>query len=153
MKRILFVCTGNTCRSPMAEYMLKNKLEKMGINNVEVQSAGLSAFFPQPPTKNAILVMKEVGIDISKHISKLISEELVKNSSIILTMEKYHKESIVSIYAGAMDKVFTLKEFVNGEKTEQDIADPFGKSIEEYRKCRDEINELLNKLVAKVDDL
>ncbi len=115
-KKILFVCTGNTCRSPMAEHLLKEKLRKMKIDDIEVESAGLSAFFPQKASKNAILVMNELGIDISSHVSRLINEEMIKESNLILTMERYRKEVITKMYPVVMDKVFTLKEYVLDDK-------------------------------------
>ena len=137
----------------MAEHLLKEKLKKMNIDNIEVESAGLSAFFPQKASKNAILVMNEIGIDISSHVSRLINEEMIKESTLILTMERYHKEVITKMYPGVMDKVFTLKEYVLDDKKELDVVDPYGGNIEEYRRCRDELSYLLDKLLSKVDDI
>jgi protein-tyrosine phosphatase len=137
----------------MAEHLLKEKLKKMNIDNIEVESAGLSAFFPQKASKNAILVMSELGIDISSHVSRLINEEMIKESTLILTMERYHKEVITKMYPGVMDKVFTLKEYVLDDKKELDVVDPYGGNIEEYRRCRDELSYLIDKLLSKVDDI
>ncbi len=137
----------------MAEYLLKDKLKKMNIDDIEVESAGLSAFFPQKASKNAVLVMNELGIDISSHVSRLINEDMIKESNLILTMEKYHKEAIINMYPGVMDKVFTLKEYVLDSKENLDVVDPYGGDDDKYRKCRDELNDLIDKLLSKVDDI
>lgn len=141
----------------MAEYLLKEKFKKMGLeSNFEVSSAGTSAFFPQPATKNARLVMNEIGIEMSKHVSRLLNPKMIETSDIILTMEEAHKQSIVDIFPSSLDKTFTLKEFVldfQDSRKDLDIIDPYGKDIEEYRKCRDELNYLLDKLLIRIDDL
>lgn len=125
----------------------------MNIDDIEVESAGLSAFFPQKASKNAVLVMNELGIDISSHVSRLINEDMIKESNLILTMEKYHKEAIINMYPGVMDKVFTLKEYVLDSKENLDVVDPYGGDDDKYRKCRDELNDLIDKLLSKVDDI
>ncbi len=97
--------------------------------------------------------MNELGIDISSHVSRLINEDMIKESNLILTMEKYHKEAIINMYPGVMDKVFTLKEYVLDSKENLDVVDPYGGDDDKYRKCRDELNDLIDKLLSKVDDI
>lgn len=93
-KKILFVCTGNTCRSPMAEGLFK-KMAKEKQLPVEVQSAGLAAFAGVPATPEAILVCLEKGVDISGHQSQPLNKSLVMESDLILTMTARHKEMIL----------------------------------------------------------
>ncbi|MDE5414687.1 low molecular weight protein arginine phosphatase [Alkalihalobacterium chitinilyticum] len=141
MKRVLFVCTGNTCRSPMAEAILKQKIS----NEIEVQSAGIYAAPGSEASYQAIEVLKERGIT-SDHRSQQLSEELLDWATIVLTMTANHKQAIVTRFPELQDKVFTLKEFALGEDSfTGDIADPFGGSVEQYRATADEIEKLLEK--------
>ncbi|MFZ7119687.1 MAG: hypothetical protein ACOWWH_01875 [Eubacteriaceae bacterium] len=115
MKNVLLVCTGNTCRSSMAEGILKYLIKD---KQVHIKSAGTSVFMSEPANNKAIKVMEEMGFDISKHRSKPITEELIKESDIILTMTKAHKEKVINASPQAKEKVFTLKEyaFIDSEK-------------------------------------
>lgn len=109
-KRVLFVCTGNTCRSPMAEMMLRKKAAAKGCN-LEVRSAGLSAFNGAGASKAAIRVMEEKGIDHRSHRSRPISAEEVTWADLIFTMTSAHRQLLVQSFPEAADKLYTLKEF------------------------------------------
>ena len=139
-KEIIVVCTGNTCRSPMAEGIIKIKTEDAGCA-VNVSSAGLFAD-GSAVSENSRIVMDEIGVNISSHRSCQLTKEMIKNADLILTMTQGHKMSILSVMPQAGGKVFTLAEY-SGEK--KDVADPFGGSVSDYRKCRDEISRMVNK--------
>ncbi len=109
-QKILFVCTGNTCRSPMAEALFR-EIAGAGESGFQVISAGTSAGRGVPAAEEAVQVLKEKGIDLSEHQSRPITEELLKEADLILTMTRSHKESLLQLEPGVGDKVFTLKEY------------------------------------------
>lgn len=123
MKKFLFVCTGNTCRSPMAEGIF-NKLSAEKVWGATAQSAGLFVT-EKSVSKNSIEVCREHGIDISSHIPTPITAELINEADVILTMTSSHKAAF-----GGMDKVFTISEYFGSDS---DIIDPYGGSLDDYR--------------------
>ena len=150
MKTILFVCYGNICRSPMAEGFLKKMLkEKISdTKRIQVLSAGLNAL-GSSPTKEATEIMKKEGIDISGFRSKRLSGELIDKADLVLTMEKSHKETILSLLPQYAHKIFTLKEFA-GETENIDISDPYGGGLEAYKESAKEIKQTLMKSFDKI---
>ncbi len=139
-QKILFVCTGNICRSPMAEGLLK----KMALDHhwsLEVQSAGLAAFNGVPATPEAVEACQEKGINISAHQSQPLSKTLVLESTLILTMTDRHKESILRKMPQLADKVCLLSDFAG--KGIEDVEDPMGQSIEVFRKILTQIEGYL----------
>lgn len=141
---ILFVCTGNTCRSPMAEGLLKDMAGKKRIE-LNVTSAGIFAFDGQEVSREASYVMKEEGIDISQHRAKIIHRDLLESADLILTMSRSHKRELLGKYDFLKDKVYTLKEYAY--KREEDVEDPFGRGIGAYRKAKEEIKKALEELI------
>ncbi len=153
MKNILFVCTGNTCRSSMAEALFKDMLEKLDeeMDEIKVHSAGIYATQNLSASAHAIDVMRNRGIDLSKHKSRLLTEKMIDEADLILTMTLRHKQGILNIAPEAENKVFTLKEYV-AEENEHilDIIDPFGQSVEVYEKTAEEIKQALKTVMDEM---
>ena len=155
--QILFVCSGNICRSPMAEGYLKRVLPPRFRDRVEVRSAGTLGIRGEPPSPEAIQVMEERDVDISGHRSQGITPELVEASNLILGMAYDHLEYLRYSFPEASERVFLLRAFEKPDPSFRDsIPDPIGTSIETYRKVRDiiiqEINDLLPRLIQILND-
>lgn len=147
---ILFVCTGNTCRSSMAEGMLKAMLKEEGLEGINVSSAGLAAISGEPASPPAVRVLREIGIDLTGHKAAALNAEMLRNADLILTMTKGHKLAVQSADPSVWQKIFTLKEYAQTGNT--DITDPYGQSDERYRQSRDEIKAALRKIVEKLNN-
>lgn len=145
---ILFVCSGNTCRSPMAAGYLNSLLSKSGLEHVKVLSAGTSASNGAPASANAIEVMKDLGIDISAHKSMPLTFSLLEKSDIIVVMTRIHKARIEKISKDAIAKTHLLLEFAG--KKDHDIGDPIGGSLADYRKCFEQMRPALDNLFLEI---
>lgn len=161
MKSILFVCTGNTCRSPMAERLFSSKLGALGITDLEVVSRGILAGLDQPASPEAQKVMAEqYGIDLAAHRTKPLTESDLERATLILTMTQGHKQVIGKRFPQVRDKLFTLKEYVRLDQPEAgiskrepedlDIADPFGESVEVYQEIARHIEQVIDALIARL---
>ncbi|WP_059104143.1 low molecular weight protein arginine phosphatase [Shouchella shacheensis] len=141
-QRILFVCTGNTCRSPLAEYFLR-KQDKAG--HFEVASAGIVAQEGSPISSGSASVLEEACIE-HDHRARPVSDKLVNWADIILTMSESHKRVLQKDYSNQEEKVFTLKEYVQVDGS-TDIADPFGGDERAYAQTAKEIDHQLKRLI------
>lgn len=149
MKTILFVCTGNTCRSPMAVGLVGKTLGKK--RNIEIKSAGVIAPNGLPASSNAVSVMKELDIDISKHCTQPLTKELVGEAHLVFVMTQIHKLEVINFLEKHGKEVYLVREFdPEVHHANMDVADPIGKSIDVYRHCRDEINRCVPGLVKKI---
>ncbi len=150
MKTILCVCTGNVCRSPMAEGLLRHALRGRG--DYRVISAGLGAMEGQPPSAYAIKAVKELGIDISGQRSRMLTPELVEQADYIFGMTHSHIDTVALLFPQAAEKTFLLREFDETlDIFEKDISDPIGGAYEVYLNCRDQIEQGLASLVKFIE--
>ena len=151
MKTILFVCMGNLCRSPMAEGLLRRKLEREGLlKEYRVRSAGVCAVEGAPASPDAVRVMAERGVDISGHRAHDLTPADVEEATLILTMTPSHAESIRREFPRQARKVYTLAEMAGRS---YGVDDPYGGSLSEYRRCADEIERLIEEGYRRIVQL
>lgn len=156
MKTVLFVCTGNTCRSSMAEAIFKQIIKNSDEHkdkNINIISAGVAARDGEGASFNAIRAMEELGIDLRTHSATQLTEDHIDKADLILTMTQNHRDMVMLINPRARGKVYTLLEYTDGTaaNTDLDIQDPFGGSIEVYRRSAAQIKEALDKLADMLD--
>jgi RpiB/LacA/LacB family sugar-phosphate isomerase len=145
MKTILFICTGNICRSPMAEGLFRKAVD--GKHQFRTLSAGLGAIDGQPPTIHSVMAMRELGIDISNQRSRALTSELVRQADYIFGMTHGHVDTVGLLYPAAAEKTFLLREFDETVSSyERDIADPIGCSYDIYVHCREQIQQGITSL-------
>ncbi|HOK39529.1 MAG TPA: low molecular weight protein arginine phosphatase [bacterium] len=151
VRKILFVCTGNTCRSPMAQFYFTKKIKELNIKDVSADSAGIYCFnISNTLSPNTIEVLKEIGINAENYKPKNITDEMLINFDLILTMSNSHKELLVKYCPEHKDKIFTLVEFSCMDNEIKEIDDPFGGSIETYRKTLNIICKCIDKLIKEL---
>jgi glycine hydroxymethyltransferase len=150
MKTILFVCTGNVCRSPMAEGLFRQAVRGRG--DYQVLSAGLGAADGQPPSPYAIKAVQELGVDISGLRSRILTADLVQQADYIFGMTHSHLDTVAMLYPQAAEKAFLLREFDETLGSfEKDIGDPIGGAYEVYLTCRDQIEQGIASLLRFIE--
>ena len=150
--KIMFICTGNICRSAMAHWLMEKKLKDNDIKEVEVYSCGIFAQDGDGVEYNTIEVMKEYDVDIKGHRATNIQNSKICDMDLILCATISHKQSVIRMYPEVKDKTFTLKEYVKYDEKGEDVElqDPWGYDIEVYRFSASQIDECLNKLIKKI---
>jgi len=144
--KILLICTGNLCRSPLAEGYLKKLLKDKDSSGVEISSAGLWAIEGNTVEDDAYQVAAENGFDLSNHRSRLLKPEDVKEASIILVMEYLQMREILITYPEAKEKVRLLRSFAPDGAIQPDIDDPYGSGLQSYREFFKQIKESIEGL-------
>ena len=145
---VLLVCTGNICRSPLAEAMLLRTLKERGIEGVTVTSAGTGAWDGAPASEGAYLVGLERGLDLSGHRARLLTRELVEDADLILTMARHHRARVDEL--GGEGRVFVLGEYAGLEGDEAEVSDPFGGDLEVYRSTCVELEALVGNTAERL---
>lgn len=149
MTHILLVCTGNTCRSPLAEALLRKKLAERGVDGVEVSSAGTGAWDGAPASEGAYLVALEHGLDLSAHRARLLTRELVGSSDLVLTMARHHRARVEQL--GIAGHAHLLGEYAGRTGAEAEVRDPFGGDLEGYRETFIELETMLGGVVERLE--
>ncbi|MGB9866298.1 MAG: low molecular weight protein arginine phosphatase [Bacillota bacterium] len=145
--KVLLVCSGNTCRSPMAAAILR-KLAQDSAVQIDVDSCGLDAIEGKPAWDQAIKAMSERGLDLTGHRTKPFKLELAQEADLILTMEAWQRDRILQKWPSLASKTFTLSGFA--QDSTEDVDDPFGQPLEEYRRTADKLQQLLELALNRI---
>jgi len=149
MIHILLICTGNTCRSPLAEALLRRKLAERGVDGIEVSSAGTGAWDGAPASEGAYLVALEHGLDLSAHRARLLTRELVGTAGLVLTMARHHIARVEQLAPGTLTHL--LGEYAGRSGPDAEVRDPFGGDLEGYRETFLELEAMLGGVVQRLE--
>lgn len=149
IQRVLVVCTGNICRSPLAAALLRRALDQRNLAELDVGSAGTGAWDGAPASEGAYLVGIEQGLDLSGHRAQLLTRELVDQADIVLTMARHHRARVEEL--GGEGRVFVLGEYAGKTGAGAEVNDPFGGDIDVYRDTFAQLDALIAAVAERLD--
>jgi len=145
---IVLVCTGNTCRTPMAEAILRALVAERGLSDIVVSSAGTGAWDGAPASEGAYLVAIEKGLDLSAHRARLLTPEVAESADLILTMSRSHRQHALGVAPD--EKVHMLGEYAGLSGEAAEVPDPFGGDISDYRETYHRLETMLDAVVERL---